>query len=223
MSDGEARYCYLVAFGTTDPEPDEIYERVRRLLESSVELIASSRLYETEAVGEVSVRFANAAIWLASDLPPGGLLRESQHVERQCGRTAESRRWRLRSADLDLIACLDQGSPVEMNGITLRLPHPLAHFRRFVLDPAVSIAPAVPIGPRTVADWVNHWSRRPLPVWSLPSQSRWRDDSHIADAKSPEGAFDASASAEWRPYVPLNGTAAVDAMLTGLLDTPQPL
>ncbi len=101
-------------------------------------LQAVSACHETQSVGGPTGQgaFLNAAALLETALSPQALLVRLQEIEAHRGRTREVR-WDARTLDLDLLL-YDQ---LVLNLPVLTIPHPRMGFRRFVLAPAVEIAP----------------------------------------------------------------------------------
>ena len=98
----------------------------------------------------------NSVVELSTGLTPETLLEELRTLERQAGRTRALAH--ERSLDLDLLA---QGRMTRETP-TLRLPHPRATSRAFVLEPWAEIAPRfVLTGPggeaAPVATWAARW------------------------------------------------------------------
>ncbi len=110
-----------------------------------------SRNYQTEPVGAPGPQpdYVNAVAALATRLPPRALLRQLQAIERRQHRrrTPETPRNAARTLDLDLL--LYGGRRVRSAALTV--PHPRMHWRAFVLEPLVEIAPAVRIAQRGLA------------------------------------------------------------------------
>ena len=81
----------------------------------------------------------NAAACVETLLPPLFVLHFTQEIEREMGRTNKSvgRVYSDRVIDIDLLLYGDQ----VLDTPELKLPHPLMHERRFVLEPLVEIAP----------------------------------------------------------------------------------
>jgi 2-amino-4-hydroxy-6-hydroxymethyldihydropteridine diphosphokinase len=125
--------------------------------EKSVKLVAQSPFYQTPAfpVGS-GPDFVNAAVSVATRLPPGLLLERLHAIEFKLGRT-RTNRWEARILDLDLLA---YGDTIQPDGATLDhwinlpeneqsstapdqliLPHPRLQDRSFVLVPLADIAP----------------------------------------------------------------------------------
>ncbi|PNU21701.1 2-amino-4-hydroxy-6-hydroxymethyldihydropteridine diphosphokinase [Geothermobacter hydrogeniphilus] len=107
-----------------------------------VQLVGSSRLYETEPVGgpEGQPAFFNTVLQLQVELDPCRLLERCQDLERACGRKREIR-WGPRTLDIDLLLvdAMISRSP------ELELPHPRLTGRGFVLAPLLDLAPDLPI------------------------------------------------------------------------------
>jgi 2-amino-4-hydroxy-6-hydroxymethyldihydropteridine diphosphokinase len=99
-----------------------------------LEVQRSSRWYSTEPVG-CDGRFLNAAALLLSELPPTQLLRRLLEIETKHGRVRTGH-WTPRPLDLDLILF----GQWQIADPRLKLPHPAAWCRRFVLDPACEVA-----------------------------------------------------------------------------------
>ena len=111
------------------------------LAERAGEVGAISSFYETEPWGfESEHSFLNAALMLETTLAPLDLLRLTQEVECELGRTAKTDSvYHDRLIDIDLllygVVVIDQPG--------LQIPHPLMHRRAFVMTPMAEIAPAV--------------------------------------------------------------------------------
>ncbi len=98
-----------------------------------------SSVYETDPVGcEAGAgAFLNCVIGGGWDSTPEALLDLCQALERESGRDPEHPHWVSRELDIDIILF---GSSVIENGL-LKIPHPLAHKRAFVMIPLHEIAP----------------------------------------------------------------------------------
>jgi len=97
-----------------------------------------SRFVETRPVGGEGAQgpFLNAAALLETGLPPETLLSQLQRIEAESGRRRE-KRWGPRTLDLDLLLY----GGITIAGEDLTIPHPRMAWRRFVLEPAVEVAP----------------------------------------------------------------------------------
>ena len=92
---------------------------------------------ETKPVGGPTQNdFINAVVIGECDLAPEVLLAELLEIEVQMGRERDVK-WGPRIIDLDLIVYGDQ----KIDTVFLKLPHPLAHSREFVLRPWLEVDP----------------------------------------------------------------------------------
>jgi len=132
---------------------------VRRTLRKAIEIFCDgeevwlrkrSSDYKTPPWGVTDQPpFINAAIVVATGLPPRALLERAQAVERIFGRKRESeQRWGPRTLDIDLIAYDD----LTLNEPDLVLPHPRLFERAFVLVPLAEIVPDRHIAGTRIAD-----------------------------------------------------------------------
>lgn len=105
---------------------------------------AVSPLVETDPVGGPDQPvYLNAVLLARTSLAPGRLLAALHTVEARHGRVRDIR-WGARTLDLDLVQYGTPGSVTEVLGDEpqLRLPHPRAHERAFVLRPWHAVDPA---------------------------------------------------------------------------------
>jgi 2-amino-4-hydroxy-6-hydroxymethyldihydropteridine diphosphokinase len=102
-----------------------------------------SSVYETTPVGGPadSPQFLNIVVVAETTLEPRTLVERAFAIEEAFGRARDGERWGPRTLDVDLImvgnAVVDQED--------LRLPHPLAHERAFVLVPWYEVDPTAEI------------------------------------------------------------------------------
>jgi 2-amino-4-hydroxy-6-hydroxymethyldihydropteridine diphosphokinase len=119
-----------------------------RLPEHGVMVLAASSVYDTEPVGEVldQPEFLNACLRIETELGPEELLDACKAVERDLGREPGGPRHGPRPIDVDVLLLGDLTHASER----LRLPHPEAASRRFVLVPLLELDPdlATPDGTR---------------------------------------------------------------------------
>jgi 2-amino-4-hydroxy-6-hydroxymethyldihydropteridine diphosphokinase len=99
-------------------------------------IVSVSPVYETDAWGGVDQdAFLNAVLITDDPACDGyGWLRRGQQLEAAADRQREVR-WGPRTLDVDVICCHDGATELRSEDAELRLPHPLAHERAFVLVP----------------------------------------------------------------------------------------
>lgn len=122
--------------------------RLRRL--DATELVAASRLYETEPWESEPGRtrdeepwYLNCVVAVETSLPPRVLLARIQAVEAELGRTRpagtrEAQRFAPRTLDVDILLYGDQVVSIADD---LHVPHLLLAERAFVLRPLADVAP----------------------------------------------------------------------------------
>jgi 2-amino-4-hydroxy-6-hydroxymethyldihydropteridine diphosphokinase len=147
-----AEHSALLALGGNVGDVRKTFERAVALLcnDDAVRLIARSSDYRTPPWGVIDQPpFINAAIAVATTLPPHELLARALAVERTLGRNRrEERHWGPRRIDIDLLAYDD----VMLNDPDLTLPHPHLFERAFVVLPLAEIAVDRIIDGRRVGD-----------------------------------------------------------------------
>lgn len=139
-------HFYLVALGSNVRHarygaPRLVLAAALRSLESAESRVrAASQFIETLPVGPSHRRYANGVALVSSALGPEAFLDWLHAMEQHFGRRRSGRPWRARVLDLDIV--LWSGGPYAGQGGTcgIVIPHPAFRERRFVLDPAASIA-----------------------------------------------------------------------------------
>ena len=120
------------------------------LAERVGDVLALSGFYETEPWGFQSENtFLNAALQLETSLSPLELLKATQQIEVEMGRTQKSNgTYHDRIIDIDILLYDD----LILQTPELTLPHPLMQDRRFVMEPLLEIAPNMvhPVFKKTV-------------------------------------------------------------------------
>lgn len=110
-----------------------------------------SSVYATEAVGGPAdnPEFLNLIVVAETTLEPRTLLERALAIEDAFGRIRNTQQWGPRTLDVDLIVV---GSS-QIDQPDLKIPHPRAHERSFVLVPWQEIDPAGEVpGQGTIAD-----------------------------------------------------------------------
>jgi 2-amino-4-hydroxy-6-hydroxymethyldihydropteridine diphosphokinase len=129
--------AYL-ALGSNLGDRLETLQRAVDLLDSrpGIDVVRSSRVYETDPVGPPQPAYLNAAVEVRTDLEPHELLKETQAVEDELGRV-RAERWGPRTIDVDVLT-FDERTVDEPD---LVIPHPRMHERGFVLVPLGELDP----------------------------------------------------------------------------------
>ncbi len=113
-----------------------------------IEVVRSSRVYETAPVGPPQPDYLNAVVEIETTMPPRTLLRACLEVEHVLGRE-RAERWGPRVIDVDLLTYGDE----EVDEPGLAVPHPRMHERGFVLIPLLELTgdPSLPGGRKVTA------------------------------------------------------------------------
>jgi 2-amino-4-hydroxy-6-hydroxymethyldihydropteridine diphosphokinase len=102
-----------------------------------VRVIATSSVYDTDPVGEVSEQrsFLNACVLIETQLEPLQLLDAVKRLEVELGRVSDGVRHGPRAIDIDILLL----GEIELAGERMTLPHEQVLSRRFVLIPALEL------------------------------------------------------------------------------------
>jgi 2-amino-4-hydroxy-6-hydroxymethyldihydropteridine diphosphokinase len=153
------RTAYIAAGANLGDRAGNIAAAVQALRHTpGIVITNQSRLIENPAVGGPagSPSFLNGVVEIGTTLTPAALLSRLLEVERSLGRERRAK-WEPRAIDLDLVlfgdAIIDEPN--------LKVPHPLMHERRFVLQPLAEIAPGVvhPILRQTALELLQNHAR----------------------------------------------------------------
>jgi 2-amino-4-hydroxy-6-hydroxymethyldihydropteridine diphosphokinase len=131
---------------------------VQKIRKQIGEVISLSAFYATAPWGFSSDNtFLNAALCVDTALAPLEVLQTTQEIEREMGRTHKSVGgvYSDRVIDIDLLLYGDR----VLDTPELKLPHPLMHERRFVMEPLAEIAPETTIQIREIEKMGNRVSR----------------------------------------------------------------
>ena len=134
----------FIAIGSNEGAPAENVRRaMERLQQFSAAPLRKSSLWQTTPLDcpPGSPAFVNAVVSLVplAGETPESLLVKLQQLEMEFGRQPKKVLNEPRPLDLDLLAF---GSEIRSSS-ELKLPHPRAHIRRFVLQPLSEIAPGL--------------------------------------------------------------------------------
>ncbi|MCD8319032.1 MAG: 2-amino-4-hydroxy-6-hydroxymethyldihydropteridine diphosphokinase [Paraprevotella sp.] len=143
-----------VGLGSNLGDRESLLRRAVEILTERIgELKSLSAFYETAPWGFRSVHpFLNAVAVFRTDKSHEELLRITQQTERELGRRQKSTAggYADRTIDLDLLLYgrlvadfVFDWPKAEGGKVSLSLPHPLMHERRFVMEPLAEVAPDV--------------------------------------------------------------------------------
>lgn len=114
-----------------------IEEAIEKLKSYGLKILKISSIIETEPYGyREQNKFLNAVCLVETDLDPYSLLDLLLRIEKEMGRV-RTIKWGPRNIDLDIIFYDD----LVIDSETLKIPHPDAHNRSFVMGPMAEIDP----------------------------------------------------------------------------------
>ena len=127
----------VIALGANIGDPKAQMDLAVAMLREATEVISVSEYFSTKPVSDIEQPdYLNAVCIVESELPAMDLLSLLHGIEKALGRQ-RLEKWGPRTIDLDLI----QYGSLLSSADELKLPHPRAHERRFVLEPWASIDP----------------------------------------------------------------------------------
>ncbi len=127
----------VIALGANIGDPKAQMDLAVAMLREATEVISVSEYFSTKPVSDIEQPdYLNAVCIVESELPAMDLLSLLHGIEKALGRQRHEI-WGPRTIDLDLI----QYGSLLSSADELKLPHPRAHERRFVLEPWISIDP----------------------------------------------------------------------------------
>jgi 2-amino-4-hydroxy-6-hydroxymethyldihydropteridine diphosphokinase len=127
----------VIALGANIGDPKAQMDLAVAMLREATEVISVSEYFSTKPVSDIEQPdYLNAVCIVESELPAIDLLSLLHGIEKALGRQ-RLEKWGPRTIDLDLI----QYGSLLSSADELKLPHPRAHERRFVLEPWISIDP----------------------------------------------------------------------------------
>lgn len=165
----------VLSIGSNMDDSRELLDSVYRDFDEAGQLRAASSIYRTPAWGvEDQPDFLNAILVVEVEQPPVELLHRGQALENAAGRV-RVHKWGPRTLDVDIVAAWESaastadtdnaagtdratstasatGTEITSDTAELRLPHPYAHQRAFVLMPWLEINPDAVLGGRRVAE-----------------------------------------------------------------------
>ena len=126
--------CFILFGSNMGDKEAHIQEAVEKIRELIGDVVRQSALYVTEPWGfESENLFVNAVVACTTKMAPRRLLRATQQIEREMGRTEKSvgGRYHDRIIDIDILLYDD----LHIDYPDLKIPHPLMYQRDFVMIP----------------------------------------------------------------------------------------
>lgn len=130
---------YYLSLGSNLGEREQTLLRATEYIEERIGPIRmrSSMYYSAPWGFESENGFCNICLSLETPLSPHEVLRLTQEIEHDLGRTTKSHDgiYHDRPIDIDLLLCYDDKQEISINTEELTLPHPLMQERDFVMVP----------------------------------------------------------------------------------------
>lgn len=142
-----------LALGSNQGNSLEILTSARNTLDQleSVQVLASSSLYETDPYGPVAQDdFLNAVLRIETDLDPEVLLAKIHQIEADFGRVRDVH-WGPRTLDIDILLLGD----IRMATPRLTIPHVEITKRAFVLVPLADVYQEELLLGKRLAQWIE--------------------------------------------------------------------
>ena len=131
----------LLSLGTNMGDKKKNLARAIRYINVSIgHVIDLSGIYESEPWGfEAEENFLNMVVEVISDLEPMEMLQKCLEIEEKIGRKREDniKGYMSRMIDVDILFY----QHLVITEVSLTIPHPYLHERRFVLEPLSEIVP----------------------------------------------------------------------------------
>ena len=166
-SDGDGGSRALLGLGSNLGDRLGNLQRAVGLLAATegLEVLASSRVYETAPVGPPPPDYLNAVVEVSTVRPPRGLLEAARSIEDGLGRVRRER-WGPRTIDVDILTF----GTLSMDEPVLTIPHPRMHERAFVMVPLLELEaePNLP-GGRTLGSLrLDRWGAWAVRLYGPP-------------------------------------------------------
>ena len=147
----------FLGFGSNLGSKEENILQSYKLIEKQIgKIISRSAFYISVPQGfKSNNNFINSVCEVNSEMSIYDIFAETQHIEKQIGRTSKSRNgiYSDRIIDIDLLIAED----LVIDTSELIIPHPKMHERLFVLQPFCEIAPNIihPVFHKTILQLLN--------------------------------------------------------------------
>jgi len=132
------KLVYVALGSNIGNSPQHLFTGIRMLEIAALGEIKCSSFWNSEPVDMVDpFWFTNAVVQFTTDLAPADLLKTLQGIEKKSGRPEDHLKNSSRTLDLDIIS---YGNCI-LDNEALKIPHPKARQRLFVLLPLQELAP----------------------------------------------------------------------------------
>ncbi|WP_046755100.1 2-amino-4-hydroxy-6-hydroxymethyldihydropteridine diphosphokinase [Kordia jejudonensis] len=112
---------------------------VQKLSKEIGRVLKVSPIYETPSWGFEGDDFYNACLCVSTEMSPAEVMTKILEIEASLGRIRNDKKgYQNRTIDIDIIFYEDE----IIDSTLVKLPHPLAHERKFVMQPLCDIAPS---------------------------------------------------------------------------------
>ena len=145
MTDRKIHTVYLSLGSNLGDKEENLRQAIEKINEKVGAVVRQSSFMTTQPWGfESNNMFVNGAVCCKTSLTPHQLLRVTQQIEREMGRTRKSivivdgqpqTDYHDRIIDIDILLYDD----ITVDTPTLKIPHPLMHERDFVMIPLKEI------------------------------------------------------------------------------------
>ncbi len=145
---------YLALGSNLNPCLEKLKNAINLMQKKGINVISSSPIFKTPAImlngapSKFNLPFLNIVVKAEADISPLELLKIIKDVETEMGREIIHEKWSPRVIDIDIITFNDE----KINTDTLKIPHPLAEERAFVLDPLSHLEPSLFLNGKSVLE-----------------------------------------------------------------------
>lgn len=135
------QHIATLGLGSNLGDRERYLASARESLGRAGQLFGTSSLYATEPLDRIDQPdFLNQVVQVRTERDAFGLFEECARIELELGRVRTVEKG-PRTIDIDMLFFDQQIIDAEQEGLSLIVPHPRLHLRRFVLKPLAELAP----------------------------------------------------------------------------------